>query len=256
MKEATFDPSKELTLYFRCNRAGSKNFVFTYSDGSAYSFIYDEIELNIYKNQGDKKKLISLTHVSGITLSANTVTASITKALSNISEGEYYWELYRTDLEQTWLNGNAFFHNGIFDGVSSNSENITVSSGGDDVNISITPGESTPNYNLYVALLSQSGTDAPVATVLENSLGGTVVWTRANIGEYTATLASAFTANKTMVLVTTDAKWASGIITTAARNSDNDVVLYHFGETSGTFSYTDIDSGANTGIYIEIRVYN
>ena len=88
MKEATFDPAKELTLYFRCNRAGSKDFVFVRTDGTAYSFIYDELELNIYKNQGDKKKLISLTHVSGIVLNSNTVTASITKALSNIPEGE------------------------------------------------------------------------------------------------------------------------------------------------------------------------
>ena len=52
----------------------------------------------------------------------------------------------------------------------------------------------------YVALLSQSGTSAPVATVLENSLGGTVVWSRAGEGEYKATLAGAFPAGKTVLL--------------------------------------------------------
>ena len=31
---------------------------------------------------------------------------------------------------------------------------------------------------VYRALLSQTGTAAPTATVLENTLGGTVVWTR------------------------------------------------------------------------------
>lgn len=51
----------------------------------------------------------------------------------------------------------------------------------------------------YVALLTQSGTDAPVATVLENSLGGTVVWAYVSAGIYTATLASAYAANKTIV---------------------------------------------------------
>lgn len=146
MKEATFDPAKELTLYFRCNRAGSKDFVFTYSNGTAYSFIYDELELNIYRNQGDKKKLISLTHVSGITLNSNTVTASITKALSNIPEGEYYWELYRTDLEKTWLTGDAIFHNGKFDGVGTSTETITVTEDGDDINITI----EDPNTSLIV----------------------------------------------------------------------------------------------------------
>lgn len=44
----------------------------------------------------------------------------------------------------------------------------------------------------YVALLTQSGTDAPVATVLKNTLGGTVVWSYAGVGVYEGTLAGAF----------------------------------------------------------------
>jgi len=143
MKQATFDPAKDLTLYFRCNRAGSKDFVFTYTDGSAYSFVYDELELHIYKNQGAKKKLISLTHVEGITLSQNTVTVEITKAQSNIQEGEYYWELYRTDLEKTWLCGDAIFHNGKFDGVEETTETITIDIDGDDVNITVQDANSS-----------------------------------------------------------------------------------------------------------------
>lgn len=45
---------------------------------------------------------------------------------------------------------------------------------------------------VYRAVLTQSGTDAPTATVLENTLGGTVVWTRDNPGRYVATLVGAF----------------------------------------------------------------
>ena len=52
-------------------------------------------------------------------------------------------------------------------------------------------------YKIYTALLTQSGTNAPVATVLENTLGGTVVWTRTEVGFYQATLMNAFTENKT-----------------------------------------------------------
>lgn len=54
-------------------------------------------------------------------------------------------------------------------------------------------------YKVYTALLSQSGTDAPVATVLENTLGGTVVWSYASPGTYVATLSGAFTSNKTFL---------------------------------------------------------
>lgn len=57
--------------------------------------------------------------------------------------------------------------------------------------------ELTP-YLKYVALLSQSGTDAPTATVLENTLGGTVVWSYSDVGVYLATLANTFTENKTV----------------------------------------------------------
>lgn len=138
MRQATFDPARDLTLYFRCNRAGSKDFVFVRSNGSAYSFIYtDDLELNIYKNQGDKKKLISLTYISGLSLNVNTLTATITSSISNINEGEYYWELFRTDLEKTWLCGDAIFHNGKFDGVLNDSETITVTEDGEDILITI-----------------------------------------------------------------------------------------------------------------------
>lgn len=50
---------------------------------------------------------------------------------------------------------------------------------------------------IYRALLSQTGTSAPTATVLENSLGGTVTYARTDFGLYTATLTGAFVVNKT-----------------------------------------------------------
>ena len=52
---------------------------------------------------------------------------------------------------------------------------------------------------VYRALLTQTGTDAPVATVLENTLGGDVVWTRGLTGIYFGTLAGAFPSGKTYV---------------------------------------------------------
>lgn len=41
-----------------------------------------------------------------------------------------------------------------------------------------------PVYTKYVAKLNQTGTDAPTATVLENTTGHTFTWSRAGIGEY------------------------------------------------------------------------
>ncbi len=53
---------------------------------------------------------------------------------------------------------------------------------------------------IYRAILTQSSTAAPVATVMENSLGGTLVWTRSVQGAYDATLSGVFTANKSFLM--------------------------------------------------------
>lgn len=55
------------------------------------------------------------------------------------------------------------------------------------------------SYLVYTAWLTQSGTDSPVADVLEKTLVGTVVWTRDDVGIYLGTLAGAFTLNKTVI---------------------------------------------------------
>jgi hypothetical protein len=59
-------------------------------------------------------------------------------------------------------------------------------------------------YKVYTALLSQSGTNAPVATVLENTLGGTVAWSVSSVGLYLGTLTGAFTLNKTVGFISGD----------------------------------------------------
>lgn len=47
---------------------------------------------------------------------------------------------------------------------------------------------STPpdNVKVYAALLTQASTDDPTATVLQNTLGGTVVWNETVAGAMTA----------------------------------------------------------------------
>lgn len=71
----------------------------------------------------------------------------------------------------------------------------------DAANFNITNLGTINGKKVYRALLTQTGTNAPVATVLENSLGGTVVWARSMAGTYSATLVGAFTANKTFVVM-------------------------------------------------------
>lgn len=56
-------------------------------------------------------------------------------------------------------------------------------------------------YKVYSALLQQDGTGAPVATVLENTIGSGINWLRFGAGNYVAEKIGAFPVGKTMVFI-------------------------------------------------------
>jgi len=62
-----------------------------------------------------------------------------------------------------------------------------------------TDGIRQKEYLVYSALLTQSGTNAPVATILENTLIGTPTWNYLNPASYSATLTGGFAVGKTIV---------------------------------------------------------
>ena len=105
-------------------------------------------------------------------------------------------------------------------------------------------------YKVYTALLSQIGTNAPTATVLENTLGGTVVWSRNITGEYYGTLTGAFTSGKTYATIVNGSR-VDGIplYYQTARISSDVVRIISIKGTGQTDSLI-------SGMSCEIRVYN
>jgi hypothetical protein len=102
----------------------------------------------------------------------------------------------------------------------------------------------------YVALLTQSGTDAPVATVLENSLGGTVVWTYVDVGEYYGTLSGAFPAAKTICSINNPSP--------AAANTAGTITADAFGDYVDVFTLNNAFAQSNEQLYntsIVLTVY-
>jgi hypothetical protein len=65
----------------------------------------------------------------------------------------------------------------------------------------VTLSETKPP-KVYKALLSQSGTDAPTAIVLENTLGGEVVWSYDAIGMYSTEAFSSLPSPKDILHIT------------------------------------------------------
>ena len=108
-----------------------------------------------------------------------------------------------------------------------------------------------PPYKVYTALLTQTGTNAPTATVLENTLGGTIVWSRNGLGAYSGTLSGVFTTNKTYVSV------EIGELLTGY----GDNVTIYKQSTINEVALTTIKTNTNSdGVLknspLEIRVYN
>lgn len=105
-------------------------------------------------------------------------------------------------------------------------------------------------YKVYVALITQTGTSAPTATVLENTLGGTVVWTRSSVGTYVATLNGAFILNKTCGFFNSN-NGGNPYVSYVNISSLNSVSIQTVNSTNGT----SFEAGlANASV--EIRVYN
>lgn len=124
----------------------------------------------------------------------NGLTSGSYRAMSgqlNASNGITYWK----------FNGSGWIDTGI-----RVSENGTISaqpgiSGLDLVNVNQLNASVTPGVKRYKALISQSGTSAPTAVILENSLG-TVTFGYSSAATYTVNSSGLFTVGKTALYVT------------------------------------------------------
>lgn len=115
-----------------------------------------------------------------------------------------------------------------------------------------TPVDSRP-YKVYTAVLTQSGIAAPVATVLENTLGGEVIWTRDGVGVYFGTLEGAFPSGKCVPYCQySPMNWNA--ISFSTERKDDDSVVVNLEELSANLP-VDI-SYTGYSVYTEIRVYN
>lgn len=110
-------------------------------------------------------------------------------------------------------------------------------------------------YKIYSALLTQSGTDAPVPTVLENTIGN-IVWTRGGAGIYAGTLTGAFITDKTALFIQKDNRTNTGI----SPGKGTEKIIFNDEDTNNIYIYTygdvgDAEDGVLYKLTIEIRVY-
>jgi hypothetical protein len=98
----------------------------------------------------------------------------------------------------------------------------------------------------YVALLTQSGTAAPTASVLAENIG-VITWTRTNTGQYLGTPISPFDALNTFVII---GNVEHDYLASAYVNSDGNIVVH----TTKTQNHAHTDSQLRNSP-IEVRIY-
>lgn len=102
-------------------------------------------------------------------------------------------------------------------------------------------------YKVYTALLTQSGEDPPVATVLENTIGD-IVWGYYGVGVYSAVLVDAFSVDKTMALINGSSGGDGWVFFTDESQLPDSLLLVQYDSLG-----VSVD---NCICQIEIRVYN
>jgi hypothetical protein len=105
----------------------------------------------------------------------------------------------------------------------------------------------------YVALLTQDNTNAPVATVLKNTLGATPIWTYTGTGTYTASVITAnplFLTSKTVCESILQTRGSNPRYYSCGRTTDSAIVLY-----SMNSSLAVSDPATSNSILVTIKVY-
>lgn len=123
-----------------------------------------------------------------------------------------------------------------------------------DGTLALTSDIPTKGYEVYTALITQTGTNDPIVVVLENELSGAIVWTRSGIGDYIGTLTSAFTSDKTTLLMTVNSTGGATypIQIIAGRLNNNSVYI----KTVSTNSTGTLLDGQLSKTTIDIKVYD
>lgn len=159
--KATFDPAKNLDLYFRKGRNGSKVFNFYNTDGSDHDLTGQEFEFKAPFNVS-------------VSVDSNTITFEFSEE-EVIKRDNYFWQLVNKTESRTWLCGTAFFTSDLSANIN-DTEDIIININGETINITISsPGSSLENWDMSTDLFPSGSTkgkeyygiNGPTSTLLD-----------------------------------------------------------------------------------------
>jgi len=182
--------------------------------------------------------------------STTTLEGSSTKIITTSIDGLYLFLNAEKVLAVNEINSLAVI---TYDDAGSEPETLKLDVT-EAVFLASMPSEAPAGYKVYTALLTQAGTNAPTAIVLENTLGVIPTFSYSQAGDYSLDAAGAFTANKTHALIGPgDWNADSGSFPMFSIYVDPDALYI------SSMNFAGVPAAANGGLSntaIEIRVYD
>lgn len=121
-----------------------------------------------------------------------------------------------------------------------------------------------PSYKIYSAVFSQTASNAPVATILENTIGD-IVWTYESTGIYYGNLVNGFTGTLPTQQIITGLEQTDQLYFVFVTKIDNDKISIrtnrsaagNFGDAVSLAALQDdiLNGNTSTGTFIEIKLY-
>jgi hypothetical protein len=229
----------------------------TFNDGSGHSFgmnsagffsIAGSLNLNVERATDAN---YSLTTSSCVLILPDISTGRTLSLPSTAREGMVYIVVDTNTTSNLWsFGGGGLLVDQTGTSVTTFANGVTYTIVGDNTaNRYRIISAATKIPKVYNALLTQSGTSAPTATVLGTNTIGSIVWTRSSAGIYVGTLSSAFTSAKTWLMTGWSDESAGGNIVFKLKRTGNNTVelLTSQDGTNGSDVFTNLS--------IRIEVY-
>lgn len=164
---ATFDKSRNLPLYARIGEAGvPKIFTFLNADRTPRDISVLNFQIPVKKRPGfNLPNLFLLSVGDGLTVvDTNKLRVEISAEQATQQQDTVFWTLYAEAEDHTWLNGFLRFHNGEFDGLYEETDEIIISENGEEITI-IVSQEGISQAELDAALAINVSTQTTTTTL-------------------------------------------------------------------------------------------
>lgn len=117
--DISLDKSRSVRLFARVNEDSvPRTLVFVDEDNNPFEISALDFELYVFKRSNSTQKLFTLTIGDGLTVTGtdnNQLEIEISEERATQKPDTYFWRLFSTAENHTWLNGPFVFHMGESD---------------------------------------------------------------------------------------------------------------------------------------------